>query len=75
MNDYDSRREAPLDLASVFLGPKGENADVFEKLLLEAFRDHVFWRRNFHPEDGFHVTEGEKHSPDYQQAISTLSQE
>ena len=75
MNDYNPRREAPLDLASVFLGPKGENADVFERLLLEAFRDHVFWRRNFHPEDGFHVTEGEKHSPDYQQAISTLSQE
>ena len=75
MNDYNPRREAPLDLASVFLGPKGENADVFEKLLLEAFRDHVFWRRNFHPEDGFHVTEGEKHSPDYQVAISTLSQE
>jgi glutamate/tyrosine decarboxylase-like PLP-dependent enzyme len=75
MNDYNPRREAPLDLASVFLGPKGENADVFEKLLLEAFRDHVFWRRNFHPEDGFHVTEGEKHSPDYQAAISTLSQE
>jgi hypothetical protein len=75
MNDYNPRREAPLDLASVFLGPKAENADVFERLLLEAFRDHVFWRRNFHPEDGFHVTEGEKHSPDYQAAISTLSQE
>lgn len=77
MTDYRNapRREAPLDLASVFLGPKGENADVFERLLLEAFRDHVFWRRNFHPEDGFHVTEGEKHSPDYQRAISTLSQE
>ncbi|HVH13071.1 MAG TPA: pyridoxal-dependent decarboxylase, partial [Longimicrobium sp.] len=75
MNDYNPRREAPLDLASVFLGPKGENADVFDRLLLEAFRDHVFWRRNFHPEDGFHVTEGEKHSPDYQAAISTLSQE
>jgi glutamate/tyrosine decarboxylase-like PLP-dependent enzyme len=78
MNDHHpphARREAPLDLASVFLGPKGENADVFERLLLEAFRDHVFWRRNFHPEDGFHVTEGEKHSPDYQAAISTLSQE
>lgn len=79
MTDYRNppggQREAPLDLASVFLGPKGENADVFERLLLEAFRDHVFWRRNFHPEDGFHVTEGEKHSADYQRAISTLSQE
>jgi glutamate/tyrosine decarboxylase-like PLP-dependent enzyme len=77
MNDdiYAPRREAPLDLASVFLGPKGENADVFERLLLEAFRDHVFWRRNSHPEDGFRVTELEKLQPGYQQSISTLSQE
>ena len=65
----------PLDLGSVFLGPKGENADVFERLLLEAYRDHVFWRRNFHPEDGFTIREREKHSPAYERAIYTLSQE
>jgi glutamate/tyrosine decarboxylase-like PLP-dependent enzyme len=71
----DDPREVPLDLASVFLGPKGENAAVFERMLLEAFRDHVFWRRNFHPEDGFHVTEEERLEPAYQRSISTLSQE
>jgi glutamate/tyrosine decarboxylase-like PLP-dependent enzyme len=67
--------DAPLDLGSIFLGPKAENADVFERLLLEAFRDHVFWRRNFHPEDGFLVRETEKHAPAYQRSISVLSQE
>jgi glutamate/tyrosine decarboxylase-like PLP-dependent enzyme len=71
----DPRREAPLDLASVFLGPKGENAAFFERMLLEAFRDHVFWRRNFHPEDGFHVTEEERAGAGYQRSISTLSEE
>ncbi len=65
----------PLDLGSVFLGPKAENADVFERLLLEAFRDHVFWRRNFHPEDGFLIQEVEKRSPEYENSISVLSQE
>lgn len=64
-----------IDLRSIFLGPKGENADVMERLLLEAFRDHVFWRRNFHPEDGFLVGEGEKHAPEYERSISTLRQE
>jgi glutamate/tyrosine decarboxylase-like PLP-dependent enzyme len=64
-----------LDLASVFLGPKAENAEAFERLLLEAFRDHVFWRRNFHPEDGFQVRESEKASPGYEHSISVLSQE
>ena len=67
--------DEPLDLGSIFLGPKGENADVLERLLLEAFRDHVFWRRNFHPEDGFLVRETEKHAPAYERSISTLSHE
>ncbi|HET7274191.1 MAG TPA: pyridoxal-dependent decarboxylase [Longimicrobiaceae bacterium] len=75
MSEASGPGSAPVDLASVFLGAKGENADVFERLLLEAFRDHVFWRRNFHPEDGFLVQEMEKHSPEYEHAISTLSQE
>ncbi|HET9452264.1 MAG TPA: pyridoxal-dependent decarboxylase [Aggregicoccus sp.] len=65
----------PRDLASLFLGPKAENAEFFERLLLEAFRDHVFWRRNFHPEDGFQVQEGEKRQPGYEAAQSELAQE
>jgi glutamate/tyrosine decarboxylase-like PLP-dependent enzyme len=65
----------PVDLASLFLGAKAENADIFERLLLEAFRDHVFWRRNFHPEDGFTVREQEKFTAGYQASIATLSQE
>lgn len=34
-----------------FLGPYGENDNLLEKLLVEFLRDHVYWRRNFHPED------------------------
>ena len=34
---------------ALFLGPKAENAELVEKMLLEVFRDHAFWRRNFHP--------------------------
>lgn len=71
----DPRESPPADLSSLFLGPKAENADVFERLLLEAFRDHVFWRRNFHPEDGFTIREQDKHSERYQASIATLSQE
>jgi glutamate/tyrosine decarboxylase-like PLP-dependent enzyme len=67
--------EPPLDLGSVFLGPKAENAETFERLLLEAFRDHVFWRRNFHPEDGFTVQELDKRTPEFERSVSLLSQE
>lgn len=34
-----------------FLGPYGENDSLLEKLVVEFLRDHVYWRRNFHPED------------------------
>ncbi|HEU4451787.1 MAG TPA: pyridoxal-dependent decarboxylase [Longimicrobium sp.] len=73
--DPSYRREAPLDLASIFLGPKGENADVFERMLVEALRDHVFWRRNYHPEDGFQVSETEKRNPAYERSLSLLAEE
>lgn len=67
--------DALQELAAIFLGPKAENADLFERLLLEAFRDHVFWRRNVHPEDGFLITDFDKHSDAYQRKASLLSQE
>jgi hypothetical protein len=38
-------------LYSCFLGPYGENDALLEKLTVEFLRDHVYWRRNFHPED------------------------
>jgi len=28
-----------------FLGPKGENVDVLERLVVEAIRDQAFWRK------------------------------
>jgi glutamate/tyrosine decarboxylase-like PLP-dependent enzyme len=34
-----------------FLGPYAENDGLLEKLTVEFLRDHVYWRRNFHPED------------------------
>jgi hypothetical protein len=49
----------PLDpkeaLRAWFLGPRAENAELLERLVVEALRDHVFWRRNYHPEDGFTI--------------------
>ncbi|WP_437977972.1 pyridoxal-dependent decarboxylase [Sorangium sp. So ce295] len=55
-----------------FLGPKAENADEFERLIVEAIRDHSFWRRNFHPQDPTHITEQSKRHPSYLHAMDTL---
>lgn len=41
----------PQPPSAAFLGPYGENDELLERLVVEFLRDHVFWRRNFHPED------------------------
>ena len=57
-----------------FIGPRGENADEFERLVVEAVRDHIFWRRNFHPEDPSHITEEIKASPEFHRAMGQLKE-
>lgn len=57
---------------SWFIGPKGENARIVEDLLLEAFRDHLYWRKNFHPEDPQDIQEIDKISVDYQESVAHL---
>jgi len=52
-------------LEAWFLGPKAENAGELEALVVEALRDHVYWRRNFHPEDASHISEQIKRSDDF----------
>jgi glutamate/tyrosine decarboxylase-like PLP-dependent enzyme len=52
-------------LDACFLGPYGENDALLEKLLVEFLRDHVYWRRNFHPEDPPAITTAAAQHPDY----------
>lgn len=62
-------------LYSWFLGPKAENADLLERLILEALRDCVFWRRNFHPEDDIIITEKCKREDAFQDSLALVRQE
>jgi glutamate/tyrosine decarboxylase-like PLP-dependent enzyme len=62
-------------LRAWFLGPRAENADLVERLITEALRDHVFWRRNYHPEDGFTIRELDKRTEGYDATVATLTQE
>jgi glutamate/tyrosine decarboxylase-like PLP-dependent enzyme len=62
-------------LRAWFLGPRGENAELLERLILEALRDHVFWRRNYHPEDGFTIREMDKRREGYEESVALLTQE
>jgi glutamate/tyrosine decarboxylase-like PLP-dependent enzyme len=62
-------------LRAWFLGPHGENSDLLERFVLEALRDHVFWRRNYHPEDGFTIKEADKRKEGYEASVAVLTQE
>lgn len=59
----DAPRDHALD--ACFLGPYGENDALLEKLVVEFLRDHVYWRRNFHPEDPPAIGTAAAHHPDY----------
>ncbi|GAB6196424.1 pyridoxal phosphate-dependent decarboxylase family protein [Lysobacter xanthus] len=52
-------------LDACFLGPYGENDTLLEKLVVEFLRDHVYWRRNFHPEDPPAIPTHAAAHPDY----------
>ena len=55
-------------LQPFFLGPSGENDRWLEELIVEFVRDHAFWRRNFHPEDGHRITAEAAYRPDFLEA-------
>lgn len=52
-------------LQPYFLGPAAENDALLEALIVEFVRDHVFWRRNFHPEDGQRIRPGARHRAEF----------
>ncbi len=63
-SDSDSGSRPDLDFVQPwFLGPAAENDRLLEDLVVEFLRDHAYWRRNFHPEDGLRISAGARHAP------------
>jgi len=62
-------------LSPYFLGAYGENNDVLEKLLVEFVRDHIYWRRNFHPEDTPPITPQMMNQSNYLDAMAKIRAE
>ena len=72
---FSNRLREELDfLQPFFLGPSGENDRWLEELIVEFVRDHAFWRRNFHPEDGHRITAEALYRPDFLQAKARTRQ-
>ncbi len=62
-------------LDACFLGPYGENDALLEKLVVEFLRDHIYWRRNFHPEDPPAISTQASRHPDYLEFESRMRRE
>ncbi len=62
-------------LDACFLGPYAENDGLLEKLVVEFLRDHVYWRRNFHPEDPPAIPTHAAQHPEYQAFEARLRRE
>ena len=58
-----------------FLGPYGENDALLEKLTVEFLRDHIYWRRNFHPEDPPAIPTHAAQRPEFQAFEARLRRE
>ncbi len=62
-------------LNACFLGAHAENNDLFEALLVDALRDHMYWRRNFHPEDPPPIAPLAQQDPEYGAFVARLRRE
>lgn len=67
--------DAAAPLAPYFLGAFGENNDLLEGVLVELLRDHVYWRRNFHPDDTPPISTAAQFDPAYQQRVAGMKRE
>ena len=60
------------DLLGYMIGPKAENMEIFRSLILEALDDHMYWRRNFHPEDKHVISAADQSKEGYRKFTDNL---
>ncbi|NBB93865.1 MAG: pyridoxal-dependent decarboxylase [Gammaproteobacteria bacterium] len=62
-------------LSPLFLGSYAENNELLEKVLVELLRDHVYWRRNIHPEDRPQIPVLAETGPEYRRFVGRMKTE
>ncbi len=62
-------------LSPLFLGAYAENNELFEQVLVELLRDHVYWRRNIHPEDRPQIPVLADTGPEYRRFVGRMKSE
>ncbi len=64
-----------MDNKALFIGPYGENADEFRKMMSNIMDDIIQWRRNFHPSQDRLIKYEDKENPDWKRTMNSNFQE
>lgn len=79
MNEEQPRVGSVVEAADLknayFLGAYGENNELLESVFLEFLRDHVYWRRNIHPDDPVPISTLYQYQPEYLRLVAKMKQE
>ncbi len=68
----DNLNQPSYPLAAWFLGPRAENAQVWDELINYIFHDYIHWRRNYFPSDPVVVSRVRRRSDSYEAWIDNL---
>ncbi|HIX01635.1 MAG TPA: tyrosine decarboxylase [Candidatus Ligilactobacillus excrementigallinarum] len=63
-----------MDLSAYFIGPKGENGELFKELTTKLIDEHIGYRQNFNSEDANSISEEEKVSEKYTNAVVNMKE-
>ncbi len=56
-----------INIDALFLGPKSENGRFLKETITELINEHLFWRKDFHPEDDPIITMDNQNQKDFRE--------
>ena len=62
-----------IDINALFLGPKSENGKFFLEQLNDIVNEHLFWRKDFHPEDDPVISLSDQNAEGFQETQETTT--
>lgn len=60
-------------IKALFLGQKSENGKFFQQTLHDLINEHIYWRKNFNPQDPERNDFENRHTPEYIQTMEKTS--
>ncbi|MBM9520486.1 tyrosine decarboxylase [Desulforhopalus vacuolatus] len=67
-------KNKPIAFDALFLGPKSENAKHFQEIMQDVVSEHIYWRRDFHPEDKPIISYNEKNQQGFKDSEQKMQE-